>query len=143
MNQFKECFYCHTELIPNGLMLPIGKLSVSDLYLFCDQKNTGRCIIAYNKGHVRELFELDAEDRAAYIDDICRVSAALKKLFTAEKINYGIFGDTVSHLHAHIVPKKPGEADWGEFFTNQPPKKLLTNEEYQAMIAKIRSALAL
>ena len=143
MIELNECFYCHTNLMPSGLMIPIGTLNVSDLYLLCDQKNTGRCIVAYNKCHVRELFELSADDRIAFIEDICRVSAVLKELFSAKKINYGIFGDTVPHLHAHIVPKKPEEADWGDFFTNRPPKKILTEGEYRDLVDKIRTALGL
>lgn len=136
-----DCFYCHPGQIPRDLMIPVGKLTVSDLYLLCDQKNTGRCIVAYNKSHVKELFELEEADRTAYIADLCRVGAVLKSLFEAEKINYGIFGDTVSHLHAHVVPKKPGEADWGGFFTNDPPKKVLTDGEYRALVSRIREAL--
>ena len=98
MIELNECFYCHTNLMPSGLMIPIGTLNVSDLYLLCDQKNTGRCIVAYNKCHVRELFELSADDRIAFIEDICRVSAVLKELFSAKKINYG------RHVHQSQDP---------------------------------------
>ena len=64
-------------------------------------------------------------------------------MFHPDKINYATFGDLVPHVHVHMVPKYKDGLQWGAPFDDSVPKKLLTEEEYNEMIEKIRSALIL
>jgi len=76
------------------------------------------------------------------IDDVARVAKALKTTVHADKINYGIFGDNMPHLHFHIVPKIKGGKDWGGTFEMSPADKVFLSEEAQeALIAQIKSNL--
>ena len=58
-----DCFYCTKDQKLNDLMIEIGQMEVSTLYLFREQTYRGRCIVAYN-GHVKELFELPEKELA-------------------------------------------------------------------------------
>ena len=132
-----ECLYCTRGEELDRYMLEICALQVSTLYLHKEQTYTGRCVVALNE-HVREIFHLTPEKRALFIEDVAKVAQALEKAFLPDKLNYGIFGDNVPHLHVHIVPKYKEEGTWGKPFELHPAnKRFLTDEEYQAIIEKI------
>ena len=136
----KECMYCMEDERRDNLMIEIAQLDVSTVFLFKEQTYTGRCNVVY-KNHVKELFDLDQDELAAYMNDVKKVAAAVNKAFEPGKINYGAYGDTMHHLHMHIVPKYEGKENWGSTFEMNPGKTYLTDKEYQDMIGKIKEAL--
>ena len=136
----KECLYCMEDERRDNLMIEIAKLDVSTVFLFKEQTYTGRCNVVY-KDHVKELFDLDQDELAAFMNDVKKVAAAVNKAFEPSKINYGAYGDTLHHLHMHIVPKYENKENWGSTFEMNPGKTYLTDTEYQDMIDKIKEAL--
>ncbi|MGG3572284.1 HIT family protein [Bacillus gobiensis] len=137
----RDCFYCSKDQALESLMIEITKLNVSTLYLNKDQTHKGRCIIAFDR-HVRELFQLKQEERYYFIEDISNVANVLDRLFHPDKINYGIYGDLVSHLHIHLVPKVKESNEWGEAFVNSPEsKKSLPKNDYDDIIRAIGDGL--
>jgi diadenosine tetraphosphate (Ap4A) HIT family hydrolase len=136
-----ECLYCKNKEKLDSLMIYIADLGVTKLYLFKEQTYYGRCLIAY-KDHARELYDLSDEEAAAFIADMKRVGAAINKAVSPAKVNYGMFSDTLPHLHVHIVPKqKDGYGFGGTFEMNVNPPKYLTDAEYEEIIAKIKANL--
>lgn len=136
-----ECLYCKNKAKLDSLMLYIADLGVTKLYLFKEQTYYGRCVIAY-KDHGKELYDLTAEESAAFIADMQRVGKAITKAVNPAKVNYGMFSDTLPHLHVHIVPKQEGGYGFGGTFEmNVNPPKYLTDEEYKEIIEKIKSNL--
>ena len=128
------CFYCdeHHEGRKAGV-----------LYLFKDQAHKGRCALAL-KNHRKELCECGPEELAAFARDLARASGAVKELWGCDKINLGSFGDTNPHLHFHIVPKYEGGFEFGGSFAITNPKPVLLSEgEYQEMIAALREKLGM
>lgn len=85
-------------------MTPLTELQWSDVYLFNDQKHKGRCVVAL-KGHHDEMFELDDEQRSGFFAEVSLMAHAIANYTKADKINYAIYGDIVSHFHVHLVPK--------------------------------------
>src|SRR3954451_14773865 len=136
----KECMYCMEDERRDNLMIEIAELDVSTVFLFKEQTYTGRCNVVY-KNHVKELFDLDQDELAAFMNDVKKVAAAVNKAFEPSKINYGAYGDTLHHLHMHIVPKYENKENWGSTFEMNPGKTYLTDKEYQDMIAKIKEVL--
>lgn len=132
--------YCMEDERRDNLMIEIGKLSVSTVFLFKEQTYRGRCNVVYN-GHVKELFQLDDQELVAYMKDVKKVAEAVDKAFQPNKINYGAYGDTLHHLHMHLVPKYEGKENWGSTFEMNPGKTYLTEEEYQETIEKIKENL--
>lgn len=137
----ESCIYCADVETRDGLMLEIGPLRVSTLYLFKEQTYAGRCVVAL-RDHYRELFELPSELRDAFMADVAAAAAAIHRAFSPDKINYGIYGDRMPHVHVHLVPKSEDGYTWGTTFEMNPPqRKLLSSTEYEAAIARIREAL--
>ncbi|MEH7095236.1 HIT family protein [Neobacillus vireti] len=135
-----QCMYCMKDERRDHLMIEIAQLDVSTVFLFREQTYTGRCNVVY-KDHVKELFELAPQELAAFMNDVKRVAAAVDKAYHPNKINYGAYGDTLHHLHMHIVPKYENKENWGSTFEMNPGKTYLTDEEYQDMIEAIKKAL--
>jgi diadenosine tetraphosphate (Ap4A) HIT family hydrolase len=122
-------------------MVEIEQLEGATLFLFRNQTYRGRCIVAADK-HVDEIYELSESERNVFLANVARVARALKVAFEADKINYGTFGDTMPHLHVHIVPKFVHGPDWGKPFQMNPqPAKTLSKAGYQATIDLIRQHL--
>jgi diadenosine tetraphosphate (Ap4A) HIT family hydrolase len=137
----ENCLYCKNKEKLDSLMLPICELGVTKLYLFKEQTYYGRCVIAY-KEHGKELYDLGDEEAALFIKDMKRVGNAINKAVNADKVNYGMFSDTLPHLHVHIVPKKKdGYGFGGTFEMNVNPPKYLTDAEYAEIIDKIKTNL--
>ena len=138
------CFYCdvHHEG-REAIMYKVGEMEAGVLYLFKDQAHKGRCALAL-KNHRKELCECGPEELAAFARDLARASGAVKELWGCDKINLGSFGDTNPHLHFHIVPKYEGGFEFGGSFAITNPKPVLLSEgEYQEMIAALREKLGM
>lgn len=140
MSNENTCFYCEKDQRLDDLMIEICKLNVSTLYLYKEQTYKGRCLVAYDK-HVNELYELDDEQLLLFMKDVTRVAAALRKTFSAGKINYGAYSDKLPHLHFHIAPKYEGGPTWGSTFEMNPGKVYLSDEEYKERIEAIKANL--
>lgn len=82
----------------------IGELGACVAYLHDDQFFPGWVVLVL-KRHARELFELDAGERAAMMDDVARVARVLDATFAPRKINYACLGNQVPHVHWHVIPR--------------------------------------
>lgn len=135
------CMYCEENDTLLGMMMPLAELSMAKVYLFRDQTYYGRCVVACKK-HADELFELTDSDRDAFMADVSRVAKAVSGAVGAEKINLGMYGDKVKHVHFHVVPKQVGGPGYGGVFemSCNPPKHL-SEEEYQKIMDEIRKYL--
>ena len=139
----QNCAYCMREKKPelmDAFGIFICKLAVSDLILFKEQSHPGRCIVAY-QDHVSELVDLSDEKRNAFFADVARAARAIHEAFHPDKINYGAYGDTMQHLHFHLVPKYKDQVEWGSVFQMNPEQVCLSRLEYGVMIEKIKEKL--
>jgi len=129
----KDCFYCTKGQGLQELMVEICPLKKSTVYLFRDQNFKGRCVVAYND-HFRELFEVTPSELHEYMDDVAKVAEVIKNTLHPDKVSYAVFGDIVSHIHFHLVPKYKDGPLWGEFFCAKPmPVKALPDSEFEEL----------
>ncbi|HYN44319.1 MAG TPA: HIT family protein [Thermoanaerobaculia bacterium] len=141
MSAHPECLYCEPDQRQADLMVRVGDLSVSSLFVFREQTYAGRCLVAY-RHHVNELFELADAERDAFCKDVADAARAMKTVFGPAKINYGAFSDKLGHLHMHLVPKYVGGPDYGSTFRMMPePRILLSDAGYEELAARIRATL--
>jgi diadenosine tetraphosphate (Ap4A) HIT family hydrolase len=136
----KNCFYCMKDERRDKLMIEVCKLDISTLFLFKEQTYRGRCIVAFD-GHEAEIFNLNKDEAALFINDVSRAAKAIANAFKPDKINYGAFGDKMPHLHMHLVPKYEGKEGWGSTFEMNPDKVYLNDAEYMEMIRAIKKNL--
>ena len=66
----------------------------------------GYACVVYRR-HVEEPYELSDADGAAYSRDVMYVARAVAKLARPRKLNYEIHGNTIPHLHTHLLPREP------------------------------------
>lgn len=136
-----NCIYCAQGDSLDKLMVYICDLKFSKLYLFRDQTHYGRCVVACNK-HVKELYDLQPDEVAAFSNDIANAAKAIAKTVSPVKINYGMYGDKMSHVHCHVVPKDESAPNFGGTFAMAySPPKHLSEEEYRVLIEKIKENL--
>lgn len=135
------CMYCTENEKLDSLMIYIADLGVSKLYLFREQTYYGRCVLAY-RDHVNEFYDLSDEDANAFAKDIRTAAKAIAAAVNPRKMNYGMYADTLAHLHCHLVPKQEGGHTFGGTFDmNVNPPKYLTDGENAEIIAKIKANL--
>ena len=127
------CDICDFEL-----WLPIATLNVSTLSLYSDSRFPGRSILKLNR-HVDALEDMEDSLLSQYMSDVKTAVNALKTVTGSKRINFSILGNTVSHVHAHLIPRYseletfPGKSPWND------PRKLtsLSEEEEKDLIARI------
>jgi len=99
-------------------------------------------ILVPRRADITEIFELTPLDQVLLTFEIELVSAALKKVTGATKINVGALGNIVRQLHVHVIARSEGDANWpGPVwgFGKAEPYEDATRDEF---IAKLREALS-
>lgn len=140
-----KCILCKEIDINCRKKLPrwIADLQVSTAFLASNQICRGYTVLIYNKAHVTELFELEKEDRTAFLEDSVKVAKAIYDAYHPHKMNYELLGNLVPHLHWHIIPrqkKDPLELHWpiwGKDYT----EVRLSDEKYGEIIKEIKAHL--
>lgn len=118
----------------------VGDLGFSRLFLHRNQYVPGYCVLVCKK-HVREPFELTKVERQSYFEDLSRTGEVLEKLFGSIKMNFQVLGNTVPHLHCHIVPRYYGDPAPGRPIDPLAKKVLLSSNEYRQRVDNIIRAL--
>lgn len=102
--------------------------------------------------HVETIDELTEEERADVLALRSRIVVSLKTNFGVEGFNFAwnegeLAGQSVKHLHMHIVPRTTGDAGVIKYepreFLYRPGSRAATPEaELQAVAAELRAVLA-
>jgi diadenosine tetraphosphate (Ap4A) HIT family hydrolase len=87
----------------------VAELEVSSVMMSEDAPMRGYCWLLFRQ-HAVELHDLTAEEGAAFMRDIQRLSRAVNSVTGAVKMNYEVHGNTVPHLHMHFFPRYRGDA---------------------------------
>lgn len=138
--EMKNCAYCAEGERLDAFGIKICELPMSKVILFKEQSHRGRVIVACKK-HVDDMTNLSREERIQFMEDVNRTAEVLHELFHPDKINFGAYGDTMHHLHFHLVPKYRDGFEWGGVFAMNPGRETLSQEAYEELIARIREAL--
>lgn len=69
-----------------------------------DEAYPGFCRVILNR-HLREMTDLDADQRQRLMAVVFEVEAALRALIGPDKINLASLGNQVPHIHWHIIPR--------------------------------------
>ena len=138
--EMKNCSYCSEGALLDAFGIKIGELPMSKVILFKEQSHKGRIIVACKK-HVDDITQLTKEERIQFMEDVNHTAEIMHELFHPDKINFGAYGDTMHHLHFHLVPKYKDEFEWGGVFAMNPGKTTLSEDEYKEMIELVRSRL--
>jgi histidine triad (HIT) family protein len=100
------------------------------------QVNPGHVLVAA-KAHAENIYALDDEQAGALFRAAAKVSRAIRAAFSPEGLsvyqaNGKAAGQTVFHLHLHLVPRHEGDGMALSWPVKNPPREKL--EEYAAAI---------
>jgi diadenosine tetraphosphate (Ap4A) HIT family hydrolase len=65
----------------------------------------GYTLVIWRGRHVVEPYDLSDEESLSYWSSVQRVARALAEHYRPLKMNYETLGNTVPHLHTHLVPR--------------------------------------
>ncbi len=90
----------------NGFGQRIFAGTVTDAYLQRrDVGQPGYTIAVWRGRHVADATELAEDETTAYFSEVLRVARAIGAHYRPLKLNFDILGNTVPHLHTHILPR--------------------------------------
>lgn len=118
---------------------------VTDAYVErSDVGQRGYTIVVWRGRHVAEPTELGGDEAARYWADILRVMRALELHFRPAKMNLFILGNSVPHLHAHLVPRYVDDGEPGappRFMKVMEPHASVSEPELRRDAAALRKLL--
>ena len=133
----KNCPLCHsiTEIKAGSDQFFIKELQSGYILLCHHQFYKGYLLFLY-KEHKNELHELSLKERELYLMEMSLVAEAIHMAFKPKKINYELLGNTVSHLHWHLIPRYVGDPNLLEpiWSTNSNIRRA---EEYRPSLSEI------
>ena len=97
------CASGRPEETPFGIRICAGE--VSDAYLQRSSIQRGYSIVIWRGRHVAEPTQLESAEAARYWLEVLRVAQALDVHLRPVKVNYNILGNSVPHLHTHVIPR--------------------------------------
>lgn len=115
---------------------------VTDAYLRRPTIQRGLTVVVWRGRHVAEPTELTSDEAARFWQEVLIVGRAIEDVMQPIKLNYNLLGNSVPHLHAHIVPRyaddpRPG---WPFPFPEVEPQNFL-EEPYLRDVEALRAAL--
>ena len=83
----------------------------------------GYCVVVWRHGHVAEPGDLAPVQASRYWAEVLAAGRAVQARFAPVKLNYLTLGNTVPHLHTHVLPRYQddpapgGPIAWEAIFT--------------------------
>ena len=91
--------------------LVIGDLSLSRALLMNDARYPWIVLVPRRAG-LSEITDLDAAERAQWMEELALAVQILRALPEVEKVNLGALGNIVRQLHGHVVGRRAGDVAW-------------------------------
>lgn len=120
---------------------------LSDAYLVRgDIGQPGYTIVIWRGGHIADLTELADADATTYLREVLKVARAIETHYRPAKLNFEILGNTVPHLHTHVVPRYVTDDSPGEppraFRVQEGARPDLPADAFHRDVAALRVALS-
>ena len=103
------CLICdRIKMIQNGTNpFFVKELETGYVVIGDNQHFYGYTLFLY-KTH-NQLFQLDKEEKAKFMEEMTIVAEAVNNAFHPEKMNYELLGMGDAHLHWHLYPRVSGD----------------------------------
>src|SRR3989449_8565112 len=130
---------CQSVYEPKNLVFYESYVSVAKLNP--DQAFEGYTFLTL-KWHEEELYKLADKDRKQFLEDMSLISNALSKAFKPEKMNYELLGNSMPHLHWHLIPRYTSDPMWGRpICAGNRLRKKLKEEGYALLAGRVETAI--
>lgn len=133
-------FELHPQLAADTLT--VGRLPLCRLLLMNDANYPWLILVPERPG-VREIYELDAGDQQALLQESSQLGRALMELFCGDKLNIAALGNVVPQLHVHHVVRHHRDPAWPAPVWGRVPARPYEPAEGEARLTQVRAALGL
>jgi diadenosine tetraphosphate (Ap4A) HIT family hydrolase len=115
----------------------------SDAYLQRADVQRGYTVVIWRGRHVTEPTELSEREAAGYWAEVLAVARALIARYQPLKMNYETLGNSLPHLHTHLVPRFTEDPRPGQPFplTGTVPPEKIPEERLLTDAADLRARL--
>ena len=96
------CWFCGNRS-HFGKPFLVGR--VGDAHLERNAVARGHSIVIFRDRHVADFTSLSGDEAAAYWQDVHAAARMIEQVFTPCHMNYQLLGNSVPHLHVHLVPR--------------------------------------
>jgi diadenosine tetraphosphate (Ap4A) HIT family hydrolase len=97
------CMQGRPDETSHGVRIFAGR--VADAYLTRAAIQRGYTVVVWRGRHVAEPTELSPEEASAYWAEVIKVARGLETHLRPVKTNYNVLGNSVPHLHTHVIPR--------------------------------------
>lgn len=104
----------------------------------------GYTLVIWRGRHVNEPYELTEDEASNYWHDVLKVARALAAYYQPIKMNYETLGNTVPHLHTHLLPRYKEDPRPGRPFPLLPQdgtEDLLSRESLVLEAGEVREMI--
>lgn len=106
------CLICdRIEMIKNGTNPFFVKELKTGYVVIDDNQHFKGYTLFLCKKHATELFYLEKDLSAEFMEEMIMVAKTVKNAFNAEKMNYECLGQGDAHLHWHLFPRINGDIE--------------------------------
>jgi diadenosine tetraphosphate (Ap4A) HIT family hydrolase len=120
----------------------IGDLPLSRLLLHNDANYPWLLLVPRRAG-ASEIIDLDEADQAQLLNEIARVSRALKGATACHKLNIAAIGNVVPQLHIHVVARRRDDPAWPRPVWGAVPARIYDAAACDRLVAALRSGIGL
>lgn len=90
----------------NGFGIRIRAGAFADAYLQrADVGQPGYTLVIWRGRHVSDPTELTSDEASGYFAEVLQVARALETHYRPIKMNFEMLGNSLPHLHTHLVPR--------------------------------------
>ncbi|HKE77221.1 MAG TPA: HIT family protein [Acidimicrobiales bacterium] len=115
----------------------------ADAYLQRRPFSAGYSVVMFRGRHVADPIDLTDDELAGYWRDVRAAGRAIRAVFGPCHLNYQLLGNSVPHVHTHVIPRYPEDPAPGRPLPvawEGPPA--LDGEEFARQLARLRAAAA-
>jgi diadenosine tetraphosphate (Ap4A) HIT family hydrolase len=103
----------------------------------------GYTLVIWRGRHVVEPYELTDTEASRYWHEVLKVARALAAHYQPKKMNYETLGNTVPHLHTHLIPRFNDDPAPGRPFPLMPQNGSESSIADEALKAEAASLAAI
>jgi diadenosine tetraphosphate (Ap4A) HIT family hydrolase len=113
---------------------------VADAYLQKANIQRGYSVVIWRGRHVAEPTELSAEEAAQYWLELLEAGRRIERALQPVKLNYDILGNSLPHLHTHVIPRYADDPKPGWPFPHPPGDRGVQDEaSFRADLEALRA----
>jgi diadenosine tetraphosphate (Ap4A) HIT family hydrolase len=126
------CWFCLKQLGE-----PFYAGTAGDAHLERHAIARGHAVVVFRDRHIADFTSLTNAEVAAYWNDVHAAARMIEQAFAPCHMNYQLLGNSVPHLHVHLVPRYLDDPFPGKPIPFEP--KPVDPREYEQQVQRLKA----